>query len=121
MAELIIKIVRATNPQVGFSEPYPVYAGTTAQGTAGQGTSGQKLPSWHNTHHRDGAHNTTQIGVGDERDTIEMEMYANAIKKTTVTEVVSSDQHTKKSSRTDDEDLISEDSSTRQLKRDSLV
>lgn len=120
MAELIIKIVRATNPQVGSSEPYPVYAGTTAQGTAGQGASGRKFPSWNNTH-REGAQNTTQIGVGDDRDTIEMEMYANAIKKTVITEVVSSDQQAKSASRTDDEDLISEDSSTRQLKRSSLV
>lgn len=118
MAELIIKIVRATNPQAASSEPYPVYAGTTAAGTAGQGaSSGRKFPSWNHTH-RGGAHNTTQIGIGDDRDTIEMEMYANAIKKTVVTEVVSSDQQTK---RADDDDLISEDSSTRQLKRDSLA
>lgn len=121
MAELIIKIVRATNPQANSSEPYPVYAGTTAAGTAGQGASGgRKFPSWNHTRHG-GAQNTTQVGIGDDRDTIEMEMYANAIKRTVVTEVISSDEQREKSSRDVDDDLISEDSSTRQLKRDSLA
>lgn len=124
MADLIVKIVRATNPQVGSSEPYPKYGGTTAPvGTLGRNANNStKIPTWHDRHHQ----TQTQVEVGDEADGLEMEMYGKSIKKTVVTEVVTVDknqpqqgQFQARQSRTDtdgDDDMASSSSSTRELK-----
>lgn len=125
MADLIVKIVRAVNPDVGSSEPYPRYGGTTAAGTPARAlhnknnNDSSKIPTWQDRHHE------TQIEVGDEVDGLEMERYGmNAIKKTTVTEVVTVDREERKyhgrQSRIDvmerEDEMVSSSSSTRKLK-----
>lgn len=138
MADLIVKIVRAANPEVGSSEPYPKYGGTTAAArTPANNLQASKIHTWQGRQHE------TQIEVGDEADCLEMEMYAQAIKKTVVTEVVTVDKdqpqqqrqgqrgrqqgrHNGRWSKSDpvDDEMTSSSSSTRELKdgrRDSLV
>lgn len=126
MADLIVKIVRATNPEIGSSEPYPRYGGTTAAGRTPTDNPASKIHTWQGRQHR------TQVEVGDEADGLEMEMYGQAIKKTVVTEVVTVDRdqpqkeedqqqgrrHNSRWLKSEPaDDAISSSSSTRELKK----
>jgi hypothetical protein len=87
MADLIIKIVHASHPQLESSERHSQYGSpTTGGGRMGtsDGSSGQK-PSGNQFSGQSGGgalHNTTRVEVDDSNDALEIEMYANAIKKT---------------------------------------
>lgn len=115
MADLIIKIVRATKPGPSSSEPYPHYANTTMASTRGQLNRGN-FQSWNSNRQ-----NQPHVSPGSNADAVEMEMYANAIKKTVVAEVLSSDDTKRPGSQGSDDEMISENSSTRRLKGEPMV
>lgn len=124
MADLIVKVVRACNPNANSSDRYKKYAGTTfgahPTGThhnkksgAGGGNNSQKLGIW--SRHQ----NTTHIEIGDDADAMEMERYGNSIKKTVVMEVTH-DGQSKDGGDDGEFEARSESSSTRQLKKEGF-
>jgi hypothetical protein len=114
MADLIVKIVKASNPTSHSSGPY--VRGTETLGLNAQShTAGSRADPWGKPQQR------TRIEGGAEEEAMEMEMYGKGIKKTVVTEIVSQDERS--ISRQDDaaieHDRASHSSSTRQLKDSS--
>lgn len=138
-ADLIVKIVRASNPQLGSSEPYPKYGGTTVApaggATGGAGNSGGGSDKRFNAHKKfdgwRGREHSTTIEVGDEAGADAVELVGiyggeRGIKKTVVTEVTSQEVGASGSMRgrhddddDDDDGLISESSSTRRLQKET--
>ncbi|KAH7023863.1 hypothetical protein EDB80DRAFT_56499 [Ilyonectria destructans] len=110
MAELITKVVKASNPS-GYAD----YSGSRSQPTNGKSSSrGQTVNSKHmRSVFPDG--NTTYIqGGGDDIEMPKREL--GGIQKTTTTQVV-----VKSQSGYDEQDLASESSSTHQLKREPFA
>ncbi|VUC20071.1 unnamed protein product [Clonostachys rosea] len=114
MADLIVKIVKASNPTSHSSGPYN-RPGDTLGLNAQSHTAGSRADPWGKPQQR------TRIEGGADEEAMEMEMYGKGIKKTVVTEIVTQDDRSV--SRQDDaaieNDRASHSSSTRQLKDSS--
>ncbi|KPM43693.1 hypothetical protein AK830_g2851 [Neonectria ditissima] len=107
MAELITKVVKASN-----SSGYPDYSGSRSQPTNGK-SSGHKTGSKHQGSMFPGGQ-TTFIQAGGDNDIELSNRDIGGIQKTTTTQVVVKQN----SSGYDEQDLHSESSSTRQLKKE---
>jgi hypothetical protein len=111
MADLIVKIVKASNPASGGSGPYKHSEKTGAdQNKVNQASS--RVDPWGTRQQH------TRIEAGDEADAMEMEVYGKGIKKTVVTEIVAHEDRSVSRSDHVDEGRISQSSSTVHLKRD---
>jgi hypothetical protein len=111
MADLIVKIVKASNPASGGSGPYKNSERTGADQKKTNQASSRADPWGTRQHH-------TRIEAGDEVDAMEMEAYGKGIKKTVVTEIVAHEDRSISRSDHMDERRTSQSSSTVHLKRD---